>query len=139
MLVGRDALAPVELDADLLQPEPLDRRRAADGDQHQIGFDRLALAEVDGQRITALLHLRALLAEVQRDSRRPNSLASSEEASSSSIGSRRGSISTIVTSEPNRCRIDANSQPMTPPPRITSRRGTSVCASKPVESTHSDE
>ena len=42
----------------------------------------------------------------------------------------------IVTSEPKRLKIDANSQPMIPPPRMTRRRGTSVCASRPVESTH---
>jgi hypothetical protein len=66
-------------------------------------------------------------------------LASSFEASSSSCGISRGSISTIVTSEPKRAKIDANSQPMMPPPRITSRRGTSVCARSPVESTHRDE
>ena len=41
----------------------------------------------------------------------------------------------IVTSEPNRLKIDANSAPMIPPPRMTSRRGTSVWASSPVEST----
>ena len=41
----------------------------------------------------------------------------------------------IVTSEPNRLKIDANSAPMIPPPRMTSRRGTSVWASNPVEST----
>ena len=50
-----------------------------------------------------------------------------------------GSISTIVTSLPNRCRIDANSQPMIPPPRITIRLGTSVCASRLVESMQRDE
>ena len=41
----------------------------------------------------------------------------------------------IVTSLPNRWKIDANSQPMTPPPRMTSRRGISVWASSPSEST----
>ena len=46
-----------------------------------------------------------------------------------------GSISMIVTSVPKRLKIDANSQPMIPPPRMTSRRGTSVCARSPVEST----
>ena len=49
------------------------------------------------------------------------------------------SISTIATSEPKRRKIDANSQPMMPPPRTTSRRGTSVCARSPVESTHRGE
>ena len=42
----------------------------------------------------------------------------------------------IVTSEPKRLKIEANSLPMMPPPSTTSRRGTSVCASRPVESTH---
>ena len=35
--------------------------------------------------------------------------------------------------------IEANSQPMIPPPSTTSRRGTSVCASRPVESTQRGE
>ena len=45
----------------------------------------------------------------------------------------------IVTSEPKRRMIDANSQPMIPPPSTTSRLGTSVCASRPVESTQRGE
>ena len=45
------------------------------------------------------------------------------------------SISTIVTSLPKRWKIDANSQPMMPPPSTTRRFGTSVRASRPVEST----
>ena len=45
----------------------------------------------------------------------------------------------IVTSEPKRRKIEANSQPMMPPPRTTSRRGTSVWASRPVESTQRAE
>ncbi len=45
----------------------------------------------------------------------------------------------IVTSLPKRAKIDANSQPMIPPPRITSRRGCCSCASRPVESTQRGE
>ena len=45
----------------------------------------------------------------------------------------------IVTSVPKRRKIDANSQPMIPPPSTTSRFGTSVCASSPVESTQRSE
>ena len=71
--------------------------------------------------------------------RLPNCFASSFEASSSSAGIRFGSISMIVTSEPKRRRIEANSQPMMPPPRMTRRPGTSVCASRPVESTQRGE
>src|SRR6266508_7040937 len=67
MLVGRDSLAAVELDADLLEPEPLDGGRAADRDEHQVALDRLALAEVDAQPVAGLLDLRALLLEVQGD------------------------------------------------------------------------
>ena len=65
-----------------------------------------------------------------------NALASSFAASASSCGMSVSSISTIVTSEPKRLRIEANSEPMMPPPSTTRRRGTSVCASSPVESTH---
>ena len=68
--------------------------------------------------------------------RLPNAFASSFAASASSCGISVSSISITVTSEPNRLKIDANSQPMMPPPRMTSRRGTSVWASRPVESTH---
>src|ERR687892_390949 len=68
-----------------------------------------------------------------------NCFRSSLEASSSSIGMSAGSISTIVTSEPNRSRMDANSHPMIPPPRMTMRLGTSCWASRPVESTHLSE
>ena len=64
-----------------------------------------------------------------------NAFWSSFAASSSSAGMRLGSISMIVTSVPKRLKIEANSQPMIPPPRITSRPGTSVCARSPVEST----
>ena len=71
--------------------------------------------------------------------RRANDLRSSLVASSSSCGMSESSISTIVTSVPKRSKIDANSQPMIPPPRTTSRRGTSVCARRPVESTQRGE
>ena len=64
--------------------------------------------------------------------RLPNAFASSFAASSSSCGISVGSISMIVTSVPKRWKIEANSQPMMPPPRTTSRLGTSVCASSPV-------
>ncbi len=68
-----------------------------------------------------------------------NAFSSSLAASSSSVGIRCGSISTIVTSVPKRLKIEANSQPMIPPPRTTSRAGTSVCESRPVESTQRGE
>ena len=68
-----------------------------------------------------------------------NAFASSFAASSSSPGISVGSISMIVTSVPKRLKIDANSQPMIPPPRTTSRRGTSVWARRPVESTQRGE
>src|SRR3954447_2988891 len=67
--------------------------------------------------------------------RRPNPFASSFAASASSCGISVSSISMIVTSEPKRWKIDANSQPMIPPPRTASLRGTSDCASRRVEST----
>src|SRR4051812_30892074 len=67
--------------------------------------------------------------------RLPKAFASSFAASASSCGISASSISTIVTTEPKRLKIDANSEPMMPPPRMTRRFGTSVCASRPVEST----
>ena len=67
MLVGRDPLAPIELDADLLEPEPLDERPAPDRDEHEIRVHGLAVAEVNAQPVAGLLDLRALLLEMQRD------------------------------------------------------------------------
>src|SRR5205823_9187506 len=66
MLVGGDSLAPVELDADLLQPEVLDGRPAACGHEHQVGLDRLA-AKVDSKRVVGLLNAVAGGLEVERD------------------------------------------------------------------------
>ena len=71
--------------------------------------------------------------------RLPRAFASSFAASASSCGINVGNISMTVTSEPKRLKIEANSQPMIPPPSTTRRRGTSVCASRPVESTHRGE
>src|SRR5205823_7081580 len=66
-LVGRDAAARVELHARRLEPEPLDERRAPDGDEHQFSLDRLALAEMDGQARAVVVDARALLPEAERD------------------------------------------------------------------------
>ena len=71
--------------------------------------------------------------------RRLNAFCSSFAASASSCGISVGSISMIVTSVPKCAKIDANSQPMMPPPSTTRRRGTSVWARRPVESTHRGE
>ena len=46
------------------------------------------------------------------------------EMASSSAATSRGSASTIVTSDPNERNTEANSTPMTPPPRTTTRAGT---------------
>ncbi len=59
--------------------------------------------------------------------------ASSREISSSSTGTMRGSTSTIVTLEPKRAYIDANSTPTAPEPMTTSDFGTSESSSIPVE------
>ena len=56
--------------------------------------------------------------------RRRNARSSILEANSSSLGTSRGSASTTVTSEPKLLNTDANSTPMTPPPRTTIRCGT---------------
>ena len=54
-----------------------------------------------------------------------NDFSSSAETASSSTGTSRGSSSTIVTSLPNRLKIDANSTPTAPLPMMTSVFGTS--------------
>src|SRR3972149_1688863 len=58
-----------------------------------------------------------------------NCFLSSPAASSSSCGMSLGSISMIVTFEPKRWKIEANSQPMIPPPRPASRPGPASWAS----------
>jgi hypothetical protein len=60
-----------------------------------------------------------------------NDFSSSAETASSSTGTRRGSNSIIVTSLPKRLKIDANSTPTAPLPRITIDFGTSR---KPIAS-----
>ena len=66
------------------QADTLDERRAPDGDEHEVGLDRLAFAEVHIELRAVVVHLRALLAEVERDARLPNCFASSFVASASS-------------------------------------------------------
>ena len=56
--------------------------------------------------------------------RRRNARSRNFDANSSSFGTNRGSASTTVTSAPKLLNTDANSTPMTPPPRITIRSGT---------------
>ncbi len=53
-----------------------------------------------------------------------NARCSWVEMASSSAATRRGSASMIVTSEPNERNTEANSTPITPPPRTTTRAGT---------------
>ena len=53
-----------------------------------------------------------------------NDFSSSADTASSSTGTSRGSSSTMVTSLPNRRKIDANSTPTAPLPRITIDFGT---------------
>ena len=67
MLVRRDPLPRVELDADLLQAKALGDRAAADRDEHQVAVDGLAVAEIDAEPVAGLLDLRALLLEMKRD------------------------------------------------------------------------
>ena len=50
-----------------------------------------------------------------------NDFSSSADTASSSTGTSRGSSSTMVTSLPNRRKIDANSTPTAPLPRISDR------------------
>ena len=54
-----------------------------------------------------------------------NDFSSSADTASSSTGTSRGSSSMMVTSLPNRRKIDANSTPTAPLPRMTSDFGTS--------------
>ena len=51
----------------VLEAESLDGRTATDRDEHEIGLNRLAVAEVHGQRPAVVLDLRALLLEVKGD------------------------------------------------------------------------
>src|SRR4051812_30756390 len=138
VLVGGDALALVELDADLLKAEVLDGRAAPGRNEHQVALGGLA-SVVATSAAAGFSTLSQVVSRWSVIPRLPNCFASSLAASASSWGIRPGSISMIVTSEPKRRKIDANSQPMIPPPSTTRRLGTSVCASRPVESTQRGE
>src|SRR2546430_9606701 len=48
------SFALVELDADLLETEPLDERPASDGDEHQVGLHGLAVTEEQDRKSTRL-------------------------------------------------------------------------------------
>jgi hypothetical protein len=82
---------------DLLEPKPSTsgpRPTATASDPRR----RSRRRQIHAQPVKRLLHLRALLLEVERDPRRPNCFASSFAASSSSAGISFGNISMIVTS-----------------------------------------
>src|SRR6185312_13421311 len=66
VLVRGDALLAVELDSDLLEPEPFDVGPAAGRDEHQVALLRLA-AEVDAEAVAGVLDLVALRLEVELD------------------------------------------------------------------------
>src|SRR5262249_36332560 len=67
VLVGGDPGAPVELHTGGLETDSLDERAAADGDEHQVRLDGLAVAEVNRELRAVVLDARALLAEMERD------------------------------------------------------------------------
>ena len=115
MFIRSDSLPLVELDADRFETDALDARSSTDRDEHEIGLDGLAVSEENGDRAAALLDLRALLLEVERDP---------------TLAKLLGELSG---------RVGVFSQPMIPPPRTTSRFGTSVWASRPSESTQRSE
>src|SRR4029077_388252 len=66
-LIGADPLALVELHADRLEPEAFDGWTAPHGDEHAVCLHRLAVAVVHRELRAVVFHLRALLAELQRD------------------------------------------------------------------------
>src|SRR6185437_10751400 len=74
VLVGRDALAGVELDADLLEPEVLDGRPTAGRDEYQVGLDDLAAAEVHAQLAAGVLDALGRGPEMERDAAAPELL-----------------------------------------------------------------
>src|SRR5436305_847442 len=64
---GRDGGARLDPDPRRLEADPLDERAAPDRHEHQVGLHRLAVRVVDGELGAVVLHLRALLAELERD------------------------------------------------------------------------
>src|SRR5262249_22088975 len=68
MLVRGNPCPPVDLDTRRLKTDALHQRRSTHGDEHEITLDRLALAEMDGERASAVVDLRALLSQLERDS-----------------------------------------------------------------------
>src|SRR4029079_12970322 len=67
VLVGGDARALVELDADLLQAEAFDERAASGGDEHQVALDRLVAVVLDAQPVAGVLDAVAAGVEVHVD------------------------------------------------------------------------
>ena len=118
------------------RPIPSTSGARPDRHQHEVALRGFPFAEVNGQRGAGVLDLGALLSEDERRSHAGRTTCAARSwRPSPPAGSARSSISIIVTSVPKRSKIDANSQPMIPPPRTTRRFGTSVCARSPVEST----
>ena len=139
VLVGGDPLAPVELDADLLEPEPLDERprgrpRRASGRRRRSRPRRSGRVSPPPR----VLDLRALLLEVERDPRRCRTASRAPwPRRRPPAGISVGSISMIVTSEPKR--VEDRRELAADDPAAEDdepRAAPSSCASRPVESTH---
>ena len=136
VLVDLDEAA-VDGDADLLVAEVGRDRPAADGDQQQLGLDRLAALQRHPDAAGRCARRRRTGRRASRlMPRRRKARSSSLELASSSSGTRCGSASTIVTSAPKDFQTLANSTPMTPPPRIDHRGGHPVELERVVADEH---
>ena len=121
----RDDEAAVDRDAGLLVTQALGDRATADRDEEQVGLDGSPALELHGDAVSPSWVAPAKRTPVRKVILRlRNARSSCLEIASSSAATSRGSASTIVTSAPKDLNTEANSTPMTPPPRTTTRAGT---------------
>src|SRR6202035_4072726 len=140
MLIHDNAPAIVLLDPHGLEPETVRIGHAADGDQHDIGLDRLRGAA--GGRLdlrleprTRAIDARHLGGEMKRDALLLERRWNCRHTSASMPGNTRSRNSTTSTSEPSRRQTEPSSSPITPAPTIKSRCGTLSSTRAPVDDT----
>ena len=106
--------------------EALGRRPSPDRDQQDVGLEHRSSARVTDTRSSLTSAVLERGPGSRRDARLRKARSRPAETSGSSVATSRGSASTTVTSTPKERQADANSTPITPPPRTTARRGSVV-------------
>ena len=136
MGVDDDAAALVALDADLVEAEALGVGPPADGDQHDVGVERLAVAarrrlDRDLERLAACCRPTATLLDSWKVMPCLARMRCACLPTSPSMpGRMRSRNSTTVTSEPSRRQTEPSSRPITPAPTTISCFGTSAAPAR---------